>query len=107
MTITSASLAPDQPPKTGMLAGLRVAALGGGTGLPNVLRGLCSLLAGETGDECAFQPDQLVAIVTTADDGGSSGRLRREFGIIPPGDARKCLAALAEEESPLTSLFQF
>jgi uncharacterized cofD-like protein len=88
--------------------GLRVAALGGGTGLPNVLRGLCSLLYGGTPRGQDNRPaDQLVAIVTTSDDGGSSGRLRREFGIIPPGDIRNCLAALAEDQSLLTALFQF
>jgi uncharacterized cofD-like protein len=81
-------------------AQLRVVAIGGGTGLPNVMRGLRSLLSGASGDE-------LVAIVSTTDDGGSSGRLRRELGIIPPGDIRKCLAALAEDHSLLAALFQF
>ena len=90
-------------------AKVRIAAIGGGTGLPNVLRGLCSLLyAGSTrqqpGDAGA---DQLVAVVTTTDDGGSSGRLRRDFGVIPPGDIRNCLAALAEDQSLLTALFQY
>jgi uncharacterized cofD-like protein len=87
--------------------GVRIAALGGGTGLPNVLRGLCSLLfpgAQRGQEDCA--PDRLVAIVTTTDDGGSSGRLRREFGSIPPGDIRNCLAAVADK-SLLTELFQY
>jgi len=88
--------------------GLRVAALGGGTGLPNVLRGLCPLIyaGAPRGNELAAR-DRLVAIVTTTDDGGSSGRLRREFGVIPPGDVRNCLAALAEDQSLITALFQY
>lgn len=87
---------------------LRVAALGGGTGLPNVLRGLCPLLyGGAPRGQGSVRTDQLVAIVTTSDDGGSSGRLRREFGVIPPGDVRNCLAALAEDQSLMTELFQF
>jgi uncharacterized cofD-like protein len=87
---------------------LRVAALGGGTGLPNVLRGLCSLLYGGTArGDAGFRSDQLVAIVTTTDDGGSSGRLRREFGVIPPGDIRNCLAAMAADQSLITAVFQF
>jgi uncharacterized cofD-like protein len=87
---------------------VRIAALGGGTGLPNVLRGLCSLLyAGSKRQESALPADHLVAIVTTTDDGGSSGRLRREFGVIPPGDIRNCLAALAEDQSLITEVFQF
>jgi len=86
---------------------LRIVALGGGTGLPNVLRGLCSLLfpgAPRGHEECA--PHRLVAIVTTTDDGGSSGRLRQELGSLPPGDIRNCLAAVADR-SMITELFQY
>lgn len=104
---TSASPAIEQYDAPPLASGLRVAAVGGGTGLPNVLRGLRSLMYDSTtvsGDTAA---DRLVAIVTTTDDGGSSGRLRRDFGMIPPGDIRNCLAALAEDESLLTALFQF
>ena len=67
----------------------RVVAIGGGTGLPLMLRGLLTL---------GYRPS---AIVTMADDGGSSGRLRRELGILPPGDVRNCLAALAAPEHDL------
>src|SRR5436305_14829426 len=62
---------------------LRVVAFGGGTGLPVLLRGLKDGIGG------------LTAVVTVADDGGSSGRLRQELGIAPPGDVRNCLVALA------------
>lgn len=72
----------------------RIAALGGGNGLSTALRGL----KGEDVD--------LTAIVTVADDGGSSGRLRRELGVLPPGDIRNCLVALADDESLLGQLFQ-
>lgn len=82
----------------------RVAAIGGGTGLPNVLRGLRPLLYGERD---GAPRDQLVAIVTTTDDGGSSGRLRTEFNMMPPGDVRNCLAALAEQKGLLADLFQY
>jgi uncharacterized cofD-like protein len=89
-------------------AALRVAALGGGTGLPNVLRGLRALLyAGTSRYDDPHPADRLVAIVTTSDDGGSSGRLRREFGIVAPGDIRNCLAALSEDQALITELFQF
>src|ERR671915_134971 len=65
------------------VGGLRVVAFGGGTGLPVLLRGLKDWV----GD--------LVAVVTVTDDGGSSGRLRQELGVAPPGDVRNCLVALA------------
>lgn len=71
-----------------------IAALGGGTGLSSLLRGL------------KLAPVDLTAIVTVADDGGSSGRLRRELGILPPGDIRNCLVALADDESLMGRLFQ-
>jgi uncharacterized cofD-like protein len=72
----------------------RIAALGGGTGLASLLRGL------------KRAPVELTAIVTVADDGGSSGRLRRELGVLPPGDIRNCLVALADDESLMGRLFQ-
>lgn len=72
----------------------RVAALGGGTGLASLLRGL---------KRRAVEP---TAIVTVTDDGGSSGRLRRELGMPPPGDIRSCLVALAEDESLMGRLFE-
>ena len=84
----------------------RISAIGGGTGLPNVLRGLCRLLfpGGVTTDATR---DHLVAIVATSDDGGSSGRLRAAFNMIPPGDIRNCLAALSADQSQMTDLFQY
>lgn len=75
--------------------GPRIVVLGGGTGLSTLLRGLKAYSA------------NITAIVTVADDGGSSGRLRREIGVLPPGDIRNCLAALADEEKLLTELFQY
>ncbi|HEY5095778.1 MAG TPA: gluconeogenesis factor YvcK family protein [Candidatus Eremiobacteraceae bacterium] len=75
--------------------GLRIAVVGGGTGLSTVLRGLKSYTS------------NLSAIVTVTDDGGSSGRLRQELGVLPPGDIRNCLVALADSESMMTDLFQY
>src|SRR3990170_6115801 len=75
--------------------GPRIVAIGGGTGLSTLLRGLKEY----TGN--------LTAIVTVADDGGSSGVLRRELGILPPGDVRNCIAALADAEPLMTKLFQY
>jgi uncharacterized cofD-like protein len=83
----------------------RVVAIGGGTGLPNVLRGLRPLMF-PAGARDATR-DWLVAVVTTSDDGGSSGRLREEFKMIPPGDIRNCLAALSRNESRIAELFQY
>ncbi len=75
--------------------GPKIVAIGGGTGLSSLLRGLKQY------------SNNLTAIVTVADDGGSSGRLREEFGVLPPGDIRNCITALAKEESLLTQLFQY
>jgi uncharacterized cofD-like protein len=75
--------------------GPKIVAIGGGTGLSTLLRGLKHYSA------------NITAIVTVADDGGSSGRLRREIGVLPPGDIRNCIAALADEEKLLTELFQY
>ena len=75
--------------------GPRVVALGGGHGLSTLLRGLKDRYC------------DLTAIVTVADDGGSSGVLRRETGILPPGDLRRCIAALADAEPLMTQLFEY
>ena len=75
--------------------GPRIVALGGGTGLSVLLRGLKD------------HSSNLTAIVTVADDGGSSGRLRQEFNVVAPGDIRQCIAALAESEPLMTRLFQY
>ncbi|MFN8455511.1 MAG: gluconeogenesis factor YvcK family protein [Anaerolineae bacterium] len=75
--------------------GPKVVAIGGGTGLSVLLRGL------------KHHTDNIVAIVTVADDGGSSGKLRRELGVLPPGDFRSCIAALADDEALITQLFQY
>lgn len=75
--------------------GPKVVAIGGGHGLSVLLRGLKRHTANVT------------AIVTVADDGGSSGRLRRELGVLPPGDFRNCIAALADDEALITQLFQY
>ncbi|MCU0512716.1 MAG: uridine diphosphate-N-acetylglucosamine-binding protein YvcK [Anaerolineae bacterium] len=75
--------------------GIKFVAIGGGSGLPAALRGMKRY----TGN--------ITAIVTVADDGGSSGRLRRDMGVAPPGDLRQNIAALADEDSLLTQLFQY
>ncbi|HEX4568098.1 MAG TPA: 2-phospho-L-lactate transferase CofD family protein, partial [Vicinamibacterales bacterium] len=87
-------------------ASQRIVAIGGGTGLPNALRGLRPLVFPEGLCTDATR-DRLVAIVATSDDGGSSGRLRAAFNMIPPGDIRNCLAALAADQSQMTDLFQY
>ncbi len=75
--------------------GPRIVAVGGGHGLATLLRGL------------KVHTGNLTAVVTVADDGGSSGRLRETLGILPPGDIRNCLAALSNDEALLTQLFQY
>ena len=83
--------------------GLRILAIGGGTGLSTLLRGLKRFV----GSEGAWSISHLAAIVTVTDEGGSSGVLRREFGMLPPGDVRNCIVALAEEEQLLSRLFSY
>lgn len=75
--------------------GPRVVAIGGGHGLASLLRGIKE------------HTHNITAVVTVADDGGSSGRLRESLGILPPGDLRNCLAALSNDEAMLTQLFQY
>ena len=85
----------------------RVVALGGGTGLSAVLRGLKEHIA-ERGKHHSSQPiSDLAAVVTVTDDGGSSGRLRREYRVLPPGDIRNCMVALSSDEPLLGDLFQY
>jgi uncharacterized cofD-like protein len=84
-----------------------VVAIGGGTGLPNVLRGLWPLLCGSGEAAREASRDRLVAVVATSDDGGSSGKLRAAFNVIPPGDIRNCLAALSDNESLIADIFQY
>ncbi|MBI2884869.1 MAG: YvcK family protein, partial [Candidatus Omnitrophica bacterium] len=104
MTLQSVldAMFPDQPQnvidvvfrRRHLQKGLKVVVIGGGTGLSTLLQGLKSYT------------NNLTAIVTVADDGGSSGRLREEFGILPPGDIRNCLVALADAEPLVKRLFQ-
>ncbi|HUY11191.1 MAG TPA: gluconeogenesis factor YvcK family protein [Candidatus Dormibacteraeota bacterium] len=75
--------------------GYKIVAVGGGTGLSTLLRGL------------KVHTSNLTAVVTVSDDGGSSGRLQKELGVLPPGDIRNCLVALADDEALVTDLFRY
>lgn len=103
-------------------AGLRVVAIGGGTGLSTLLRGLkryvaAPAVARRASDArrvadagCADGPcliSDLAAVVTVTDDGGSSGRLREDLKMLPPGDVRNCMVALSEDEALLSKLFRY
>jgi uncharacterized cofD-like protein len=90
--------------------GVRIVAIGGGTGLSTLLKGLKHFVI-STGEFAARDIGQpairdLCAVVTVSDDGGSSGRLRKELNILPPGDIRNCIVALSEDEALLSRLFQ-
>ncbi len=96
--------------KSSVPAGLRVVTIGGGTGLSTLLRGLklrvphaVGLLAPPTSSPLIAD---LTAVVTVTDDGGSSGRLRRDFNMLPPGDLRNCMVALSEDEGLISRLFR-
>ena len=99
-----------RPPKQ-----LRVVAIGGGTGLSTLLRGLKRYTVTPAGAQplsdshCKDTPCQisdLAAVVTVTDDGGSSGRLREDLSMLPPGDVRNCMVALSEDETLLSQLFR-
>ena len=88
-------------------SGLKIVSVGGGTGLSTLLSGLKTYMSKEPVSTRACWVETLTAVVTVTDDGGSSGRLRDEFQILPPGDIRNCIVALAEDEHLLTRLFQY
>ncbi len=92
-------------PSGGTRRPLKIVAIGGGTGLSTLLRGLRPYAAPPA---ISSRPAvDITAIVTVTDDGGSSGRLRREFDVLPPGDIRNCMVALSEDEALLSRLFQY
>src|SRR4051794_28013536 len=80
---------------------LRVVSIGGGTGLATLLRGLKRYSRATQGAV------EVTAVVTVTDDGGSSGRLRRDFDVLPPGDIRNCMVALSQDEALLAKLFNY
>src|SRR5258705_2117180 len=86
---------------------LRVVAIGGGTGLSTLLKGLKRYVLTPPLDASGQTTiRELCGVVTVSDDGGSSGRLRKEFNMLPPGDIRNCIVALSEDEALLSKLFQ-
>ena len=85
--------------------GLKLVAIGGGTGLSTVLSGLKQRV-GEQGQGRTWL-EALSAIVTVSDDGGSSGRLREELQMLPPGDIRNCMVALSEDSTLISRLFRY
>ncbi len=90
---------------------LRVVAIGGGTGLSTLLKGLKRYVVSAGDPHLSAASDftrisELCAVVTVTDDGGSSGRLRKEFNMLPPGDVRNCIVALSEDEALLAKVFQ-
>jgi uncharacterized cofD-like protein len=91
---------------TASAGAMRVVAIGGGTGLATLLRGLRRHVAPTSADNAATGLiADLAAVVAVTDDGGSSGRLRKDFNMLPPGDLRNCMVALSEEEDLLSQLF--
>jgi len=101
---------PPPSEKTARERGWRVVVIGGGTGLSTLLKGLKRFVLSPA-EALAARPEtpiigDLCAVVTVSDDGGSSGRLRKEFNILPPGDIRNCIVALSEDEALLSKLFR-
>lgn len=97
-------------PSTTNSGGIRVVAIGGGTGLSTLLKGLKRFVAWPSELACAEPGSPVIrdlsAVVTVSDDGGSSGRLRKELNMLPPGDIRNCIVALSEDEALLSKLFR-
>jgi uncharacterized cofD-like protein len=87
--------------RTSAVRPLRIVSIGGGNGLATLLRGLKRYVRAAPGAV------EITAIVTVTDDGGSSGRLRREFDVLPPGDIRNCMVALSQDEAFLSRLFNY
>src|SRR5208337_1766156 len=106
-----ANAMPTPPSGPNSSQALRVVAIGGGTGLSTLLRGLKRhvLVSSATGAAEPLSPfiSRLTAIVTVTDDGGSSGRLRQDLGVPPPGDIRNCMTALSDDEALLSQLFRY
>lgn len=87
---------------------MRIVSIGGGNGLSTLLSGIKKYARGaQASAEPGSPVIEITAVVTVSDDGGSSGRLRRDFDILPPGDIRNCMAALSEDEDLLCHLFQY
>ena len=86
---------------------LHIVAIGGGTGLSSLLHGLKQYMHCGAGLPVPQYDLALTAVVTVTDDGGSSGRLRRDFDMLPPGDIRNCLVAMSEDAALLSKIFQY
>lgn len=94
--------------RSNLKSALRIVSIGGGTGLSTLLSGLRKHARGAQGRPEPGRPVvEITAVVTVTDDGGSSGRLRRDFDILPPGDIRNCMTALSEDEDLLCHLFEY
>src|SRR5271163_3008202 len=101
---------PPPAEKSARERGLRVVAIGGGTGLSTLLKGLKKFVLSPAEVSTALSDSAVIrdlcAVVTVSDDGGSSGRLRKELNMLPPGDIRNCIVALSEDEALLSQLFR-
>ncbi len=96
----------------GQRPALRLVAIGGGTGLSTLLKGLRAHVQAASSAAAQHSPAvpaiaEITAVVTVSDDGGSSGRLRKEFGMLPPGDVRNCIVAMSQDEALLSRLFKY
>src|SRR3990172_8200784 len=124
LALLSCSTPKSRWPKISLATGaltvrMKIVSMGGGTGLSTLLKGLKSyiredwksdlleIVLEKASGESGLTVTDLTAVVTVSDDGGSSGRLRREFRVLPPGDIRNCMVALSQDEALLGRLFQY